>query len=87
VVKTKVKVNKWTSELLANDAVIGNISIRLDPTKSELTWVRPLVHLAVRRSCLFRLRVGGRRQPRWVGLRVTGITAATAAGLAGALAR
>ncbi|MGH3777065.1 MAG: hypothetical protein ACRDRR_15275 [Pseudonocardiaceae bacterium] len=33
--KTKTKVNKWTSELLANDAIIGNISIRLDPTKSE----------------------------------------------------
>lgn len=37
--KTKTKVNKWTSELLANDAIIGNISIRLDPTKSEShTW-------------------------------------------------
>ena len=33
--KTKTKVAKWTSELLANDAIIGNISIRLDPTKSE----------------------------------------------------
>jgi DNA-sulfur modification-associated len=33
--KTRTKVNKWTSELLANDAIIGNISIRLDPTKSE----------------------------------------------------
>lgn len=33
--KTKTKVNKWTSELLNNDAIIGNISIRLDPTKSE----------------------------------------------------
>lgn len=33
--KTKTKVNKWTSELLANDAIIGNISIRIDPTKSE----------------------------------------------------
>lgn len=33
--KTKTKVNKWTSELLAGDAIIGNISIRLDPTKSE----------------------------------------------------
>ena len=33
--KTKTKVNKWTSELLANNAIIGNISIRLDPTKSE----------------------------------------------------
>lgn len=33
--KLKTKVNKWTSELLANNAIIGNISIRLDPTKSE----------------------------------------------------
>jgi hypothetical protein len=33
--KTKTKVNKWTSELLAGDAIIGNISIRLDPTKSD----------------------------------------------------
>lgn len=33
--KTKTKVNKWTSELLAGDAIIGNISIRLDPTISE----------------------------------------------------
>jgi len=33
--KTRTKVNKWTSELLANNAIIGNISIRLDPTKSE----------------------------------------------------
>lgn len=33
--KTKIKINKWTSELLANEAIIGNISIRLDPTKSE----------------------------------------------------
>jgi hypothetical protein len=33
--KTRTKVNKWTSELLNNDAIIGNISIRLDPTKSE----------------------------------------------------
>jgi len=33
--KTKAKVNKWTSELLDNNAIIGNISIRLDPTKSE----------------------------------------------------
>ncbi|HST49315.1 DNA sulfur modification protein DndB [Jatrophihabitans sp.] len=32
--KTKTKVNKWTTELLANEAIIGNISIRLDPTKS-----------------------------------------------------
>ena len=33
--KTRTKVNKWTSELLANNAIIGNISIRLDPSKSE----------------------------------------------------
>lgn len=33
--KTRTKVNKWTVELLNNDAVIGNISIRLDPTKAE----------------------------------------------------
>lgn len=33
--KTKTKVNKWTSELLGNNAIIGNISVRLDPTKSE----------------------------------------------------
>lgn len=33
--KTKTKVEKWTRELLANDAIIGNISIRLDPTTSE----------------------------------------------------
>ena len=33
--KLKTKINKWTSELLDNNAIIGNISIRLDPTKSE----------------------------------------------------
>ncbi|MBF6333311.1 DNA sulfur modification protein DndB [Nocardia transvalensis] len=33
--KTRTKVNKWTSELLNNEAIIGNISMRLDPTKSE----------------------------------------------------
>jgi hypothetical protein len=33
--KTKTKVEKWTRELLDNNAIIGNISIRLDPTKSE----------------------------------------------------
>ncbi len=37
--KTKSKVNKWTSELLANNAIIGNISVRLDPSTSEYhTW-------------------------------------------------
>jgi hypothetical protein len=33
--KTRTKVEKWTRELLANDAIIGNISMRLDPSKSE----------------------------------------------------
>lgn len=33
--KTAKKVNKWTSELLAGDAIIGNISMRLDPTRSD----------------------------------------------------
>lgn len=33
--KTRTKVQKWTQELLANDAIIGNISIRLDPDASE----------------------------------------------------
>lgn len=33
--KTRTKVAKWTTELLDNDAIIGNISVRLDPTKSE----------------------------------------------------
>lgn len=33
--KTRTKVEKWTRELLANDAIIGNISFRLDPSKSE----------------------------------------------------
>jgi len=33
--KTRTKVNKWTTELLDNDAIIGNISVRLDPTKSK----------------------------------------------------
>ncbi len=33
--RTKTKVNKWTGELLNNDAIIGNISVRLDPTKSK----------------------------------------------------
>jgi hypothetical protein len=33
--KTKRKVEKWTRELLDNDAIIGNISIRLDPTRSD----------------------------------------------------
>lgn len=33
--KTRSKVDKWTRELLNNDAIIGNISIRLDPSCSE----------------------------------------------------
>lgn len=33
--KTRTKVQKWTQELLANDAIIGNISIRLNPDASE----------------------------------------------------
>lgn len=33
--KTKAKIDKWTRELLANDAIIGNISVRLDPTRSS----------------------------------------------------
>lgn len=33
--KTRTKVEKWTRELLDNNAIIGNISIRLDPTKAE----------------------------------------------------
>ena len=40
--KTRSKVNKWTSELLHNDAIIGNISVRLDPTKAKYdTWHDP----------------------------------------------
>ena len=33
--KTRTKVEKWTREFLDNDAIIGNISVRLDPTKSK----------------------------------------------------
>lgn len=33
--KTRTKVEKWTRELLANNAIIGNISVRLDPAKSQ----------------------------------------------------
>lgn len=37
--KTKRKVAKWTEELLDNSAIIGNISVRLDPkTSSYDTW-------------------------------------------------
>lgn len=33
--KTKRKVDRWAEELLANNAVIGNLSIRLDPMFAE----------------------------------------------------
>jgi hypothetical protein len=33
--KTRKKINRWIEELIANNAVIGNISVRLDPTKSD----------------------------------------------------
>jgi hypothetical protein len=33
--KTKRKVDRWTEELLANNAVMGNLSVRLDPTKCD----------------------------------------------------
>lgn len=33
--KTRTKVEKWTRELLDNNAIIGNISVRLDPTIAE----------------------------------------------------
>lgn len=33
--KTRTKVNKWIEELNNNNAVLGNISIRLDPTKAD----------------------------------------------------
>lgn len=33
--KTRTKINKWTSELLENNAIIGNISVRLNPTMSS----------------------------------------------------
>src|SRR3954453_10693423 len=33
--KTRRKIDAWTMELLKNQAVIGNISIRLDPDNSE----------------------------------------------------
>lgn len=36
--KTRTKVNKWTEELLSNEAIIGNISVRLDPTKSDFEF-------------------------------------------------
>src|SRR2546423_5973190 len=33
--KTRTKVEKWTRELLDNNAITGNISMRLDPSKSD----------------------------------------------------
>lgn len=33
--KTKIKVNRWAKELLDGDAVMGNLSIRLDPDESQ----------------------------------------------------
>ena len=33
--KTKRKIERWTEELLTNNAVMGNLSIRLDPTDAE----------------------------------------------------
>lgn len=32
--RIKKKIDKWTEELLLNNAVIGNISVRLDPSKA-----------------------------------------------------
>ncbi|UUW92234.1 DNA sulfur modification protein DndB [Pimelobacter simplex] len=34
-VKTKRKVDRWAEELLQNNAVMGNLSIRLDPSSAE----------------------------------------------------
>jgi hypothetical protein len=33
--KTKRKVDRWTEELLDNSAVMGNLSVRLDPSKCD----------------------------------------------------
>lgn len=33
--KTKRKVDRWTEELLGNSAVMGNLSVRIDPTKCD----------------------------------------------------
>lgn len=33
--KTRRKIDKWADELLKNEAVIGNLSVRLDPTQSD----------------------------------------------------
>ena len=34
-VKTKRKVDRWTEELLSNSAVMGNLSVRLDPSRCD----------------------------------------------------
>lgn len=33
--KTKMKIQKWTRELLDNNAIIGNISVRLNPDRAK----------------------------------------------------
>lgn len=33
--KTGTKIRKWVTELLRNEAVLGNLSVRLDPTRSR----------------------------------------------------
>jgi len=38
--KTRRKIETWASELMRNNAVIGNISIRLDPNESHYTIER-----------------------------------------------
>lgn len=35
--KTRVKIEKWTEELLAGESIIGNISIRANPDKVDLS--------------------------------------------------
>lgn len=35
--KTRRKIDQWANELLQNNAVIGNISVRLDPKKAHFT--------------------------------------------------
>ncbi|MCG7320816.1 DNA sulfur modification protein DndB [Arsenicicoccus bolidensis] len=38
--KTRRKVDRWTEELLKNDAVMGNLSVRLDPDNSVFQMVQ-----------------------------------------------
>jgi len=33
--KLRKKINRWIEELIVNNAVIGNVSMRLDPTKTD----------------------------------------------------